>query len=79
MGEGNGPKAPDPVKMEYIISGTNPVAIDAVCAYLMDFNPLKIPSIKNAFSISKFKITDFNYEDISIKINNSKQQQQGEK
>jgi len=70
-GEGNGPLAPDPVEMGYIIMGTNPVAIDAVCARLMGFNPMKIPSIKNAFQIKHYKLVDFTYENIRILIDNN--------
>lgn len=68
-GEGNGPMAPDSVQMGYIISGTNPVAIDAVCAKLMGFDPMKIPSIKNSFNVTSFKLTNFGYSDIKVKIN----------
>jgi uncharacterized protein (DUF362 family) len=69
-GEGNGPMAPDAVQMGYIISGTNPVAIDAVCAKLMGFEPMKIPSIKNSFTVTSFKLTNFRYSDIKITIDN---------
>lgn len=68
-GEGSGPKAPDPVEMGYLIAGTNPVAIDSVCARLMGFDPLKIPSIANAFYINKYPIVNFAYNDIEISIN----------
>lgn len=68
-GEGNGPLEPDPLSMNCIISGTNPVAIDAVAAHLMGFDPLKIPAIRNAFSIKKFRLCDFEYKDINIQYN----------
>ncbi|MDP4208597.1 MAG: DUF362 domain-containing protein [Bacteroidota bacterium] len=71
-GEGNGPMAPDPVKMGYIICGTNPVAIDAVCCKLMGFNYLKIPSICKAFDIKKYPITPFSINDIDIEFENEK-------
>jgi hypothetical protein len=65
-GEGEGPKMPDAVRMGYLICGTNPVAVDSVCAVLMGFDPMKIPSLKNAFSVSKYKLTGFGYDDIRL-------------
>ncbi len=67
-GEGNGPKAPDPVKLGYIITGFNPVAVDAACAAFMGFDPLKIPSIAKAFAIKHYPITNFSYEEVQVHI-----------
>lgn len=47
-GEGIGPIEPDPVALRRVVAGTNPVAIDAVCARLMGFDPELIPSIHRA-------------------------------
>lgn len=69
-GQGNGPKAPDPINLGYLFCGTNPVATDAVSAYFMRFNPLKIPSIANAFTVKRYSIVNFRYEDIIAKISN---------
>jgi uncharacterized protein (DUF362 family) len=71
-GQGDGPKSPDPIKMNFIISGINPVAIDTVCATLMGFNPDKIPMIKNAFNIKHFPIVDFLPHYITINYSNNK-------
>jgi len=71
-GEGNGPMAPDPVKSNVIIMGTDPVSIDAVAARTMGFDPMKIPSIANAFKINRYKITDVSYNDIEINVGNQK-------
>jgi hypothetical protein len=65
-GEKNGPEAPDRKNTGMLIAGTNPVAVDAVCAKLMGFDWRKIPAIQKSFSISRYSICDFNYEDISI-------------
>jgi uncharacterized protein (DUF362 family) len=65
-GEGNGPKKPDAILLNYIFCGSNPVAVDAVCARFMGFNPHSIPSISNAFKINRYPIVDFVYEDIQI-------------
>lgn len=69
-GEGYGPKTPDPIELTNIVIGTNPVSIDTICALTMGFDPLLIPSIKNAFNIKRYPIVDFVYEDIEISISN---------
>jgi uncharacterized protein (DUF362 family) len=69
-GEGDGPKSPDTVTLGFIFCGTNPVATDAVCASFMGFDPLKIPSIAKAFSIKRYILTDFNYDQIEVNFNN---------
>lgn len=66
-GEGNGPLAPDPKVMGRIIAGRNPVAIDAVCATMMGFDPLKIPTIVKSFDVRYYPVTDFRYENIQVK------------
>jgi uncharacterized protein (DUF362 family) len=70
-GEGHGPLAPDPVEMGYMVCGTNPVAIDAVCATLMGFDPMKIPSIARAFHARSFPLCNFEYGDIRLVLNGS--------
>ncbi len=58
-GEGNGPMAPDAVQMGYLFGGTNPVAIDAVCAAMMGFDAMRLPSVQKAFGIKHFPLTRF--------------------
>jgi Domain of unknown function (DUF362) len=65
-GEGNGPEAPDPKRTGLLLAGTNPASVDSVCARLMGFDWQKVPSIKNAFEISRYPICDFNYRDIRV-------------
>jgi uncharacterized protein (DUF362 family) len=65
-GEGNGPEAPEPRNTGLLIGGTNPVALDAVCARVMGFDWGKIPSIRNAFGISQYRLCDFRYSDIVV-------------
>lgn len=65
-GEGNGPEAPDRKEAGLLIAGTNPVAVDCVCAKLMGFDWRKIPSLKNAFAVRRFPICDSVYEDIRV-------------
>jgi uncharacterized protein (DUF362 family) len=68
VGEGHGPLAPDPVQMGYIFCGINPVAIDAVCASFMGFDPEKIPSIARAFLVRHFPLCDFELADIRVAV-----------
>ncbi len=65
-GEGNGPKAPDCVNAGFFIAGSNPVAVDAVCARIMNFDFKKIPSIRNAFGIKYLPLVDFKSDEIAI-------------
>ena len=65
-GEGNGPEAPDPFPAGVLIAGTNPVAVDAVCAKIMGFDWQKIPAIRNAFNITHYPLVDFDYNDIQV-------------
>lgn len=69
-GEGNGPKKPDALALNYIFYGSNPVSVDAVCAKIMGFNPLKIPTIGNAFKIKKYPLVDFEYAEIKVILEN---------
>lgn len=65
-GEGEGPKKPDPIGLNRIIVGRNPAAVDAVCAAIMGFDPLAIPVVRNAFSVTHFPITSFEQSEIII-------------
>jgi uncharacterized protein (DUF362 family) len=69
-GEGSGPLYPDPINSGFIVAGTNPVAIDSVCAKIIGFNPKKIPAIANAYHIKNYKLCDFKPEGIKILYNN---------
>ena len=46
--EGNGPLSGDPIAMDLIIAGADPVAVDAVCTAIMGFNPKNIGHITMA-------------------------------
>jgi uncharacterized protein (DUF362 family) len=55
-GQGNGPLEPDPVEYGRIITGTGPAEVDLTCAWLMGFEPWKIPSIARAFNTHEFPV-----------------------
>ncbi|MCF8096166.1 MAG: DUF362 domain-containing protein [Desulfobacteraceae bacterium] len=65
-GEGSGPMDPDPVNTGILLFGLNPASVDAACAYIMGFDPEKIPIVKNAFHCSSLPIAEWGWKDISI-------------
>ena len=71
-GEGNGPMVPDSVESGVLIGGSNPVAVDCVCAKIMGFDYGKIPTLYKAFEIEHFPLVDFKYEDIEVISNDER-------
>lgn len=71
-GEGYGPLEPEPVEMHCLICGTNPAAIDAVSATLMDFDFRRIPSITRAFEVRRYNFCPFRPEDIEFHCEGSR-------
>jgi uncharacterized protein (DUF362 family) len=69
-GEGDGPASPDPVNAGVIIAGYNPVAIDATASWIMGFDPMKIPLLRNAFEDKQLPLVNYLYEDIMVASNN---------
>lgn len=67
-GDGDGPLAADPVPMGRLVTGVNPVAIDAVCATLMGFYPDRVPSIARAPGVRKYRICDFTLSEVEAVI-----------
>lgn len=57
-GEGEGPMEPDPKPVGLLFGGTNPVAVDAVGARLMGFDPYAIPMLTGALRQESFPIWD---------------------
>jgi len=65
-GQGRGPMNPDPVPAGIIAFGTLPPAVDAACAYLMGFDPDRIPIVRQAFRCQRFSLADSGWRDISV-------------
>lgn len=65
-GEGDGPEAPDRREAGVLLCGTDPVAVDAVCATLMGFDWKRIPSIANAFRIRRYRLTETTPDSIEV-------------
>ena len=68
-GEGRGPLNPDPVPTGVVLFGTHPPSVDAVCAYLMGFDPDKIPIVAGAFQCREFPLSDHAWNDITVRSN----------
>jgi uncharacterized protein (DUF362 family) len=63
-GQAAGPLDPDPVPCGLIAFGLEPAIVDTVCAYLMGFDPRKIPIIDRAFHCRYFPLTKYSPSDI---------------
>jgi uncharacterized protein (DUF362 family) len=56
-GQGSGPYDPDPMPAGLLAFGTNPAAVDVVCAYLMGFDPARIPLLWQAFRCEHYALS----------------------
>jgi hypothetical protein len=68
-GEGRGPLNPDPVPAGVVLFGVHPPSVDAAGAYLMGFDPDKIPIVSRAFHCRAFPLADHQWRDIVVRSN----------
>jgi uncharacterized protein (DUF362 family) len=68
-GEGSGPSNPDPVAAGLVAFGANPAYVDAACAYLMGFDPDKIPLVRQAFRCHHYSLTECDWGDVECVSN----------
>lgn len=68
-GEGSGPLNPDPKPAGLLVFGVNAVSVDATCAYLMGFDPAKIPIIRQAFHCRTYPLTEGDWTDVQVVSN----------
>lgn len=68
-GEGRGPLNPDPVAAGVVLFGLHPPSVDAACAYLMGFDPDKIPIVSRAFQCRNFPLSDHEWRDVVLRSN----------
>jgi len=68
-GEGNGPMTPDAKPCGLILAGTNPLAVDSVCAGMMGFDRKKLRMLEGAFAMEEKSFATFTAEDIQIVSN----------
>lgn len=68
-GEGRGPMNPDPVEAGLIIFGASAASVDATCAYLMGFDPERIPIVREAFRREPYTLADGDWRNIMVSSN----------
>jgi uncharacterized protein (DUF362 family) len=66
-GEGYGPLAPEPFALGLMIAGESAAAVDWICAQLLGYNPHNIPLVREAFSPSKWPISQGGADRIVVK------------
>jgi uncharacterized protein (DUF362 family) len=69
--EGQGPHAGSPIEMNLVLAGTDTVAVDAVAASVMGFEPMEIPAVRCAgvegqgvHEIDKIEVTGESIESV---------------
>lgn len=65
-GEGRGPMNPDPVPAGILVFGTHPASVDAACAYLMGFDPERIPIVHHTFHCVHYPLAEWDWRDVTI-------------
>ena len=70
-GEGRGPLNPDPVAAGVVIFGVHPPSVDAACAYLMGFDPDRVPIVSRAFQCRTFPLSDHGWREIVVRSNDA--------
>ena len=65
-GQGNGPLAPDPLALGFLLGGNNASAVDWVGAHLLAYTPDKIPLLRHAFDQFRWPITDFSSSSVRV-------------
>lgn len=58
--EGRGPSRGNPLEMNTIIAGVDPVAVDSIASRVMGFDPFSVPHIKMAYEEKLGEIDDIN-------------------
>ncbi len=65
-GEGRGPLIPDPVHAGILVFGIHPASVDAACAYLMGYDPERIPIVRQAFRCRNYPLAEWDWRDVRI-------------
>jgi uncharacterized protein (DUF362 family) len=68
-GEGEGPLMPTPRHGGVVIFGPDICSVDAVCAYVMGFDPKKIKMVANSFKHRSYPITTNGKNDLTMILN----------
>jgi len=70
-GQGRGPLNPDPLPAGVVLFGIHAPSVDAACAYLMGFDPDKIPIVSRAFQCRDFPLSDHAWRDVVVRSNDA--------
>jgi len=65
-GQGNGPLAPQPLKLGLIFGGENAAAVDWVAAHLLGYVPERIPIAREAMKRFRWPLTSFSPSNIVL-------------
>ncbi|MBN2474002.1 MAG: DUF362 domain-containing protein [Pirellulales bacterium] len=65
-GEGRGPMNPDPVAAGTVVFGIDAPSVDAACAWLMGFDPQRIPIVRQAFRCTHYPLSDWDWPDVRL-------------
>ena len=68
-GEGRGPVNPDPVPAGLVVFGVQAVHVDTVCAWLMGFDPERIPIIRQAYRCRRYPLVQGDWRDVILASN----------
>lgn len=68
-GEGQGPLDPVAKPVGVVLAGWNPLAVDLVCARLMDFDWRKLPLLYRGLASHPLPLTRFLYEELAVHSN----------
>jgi hypothetical protein len=68
-GEGRGPINPDPVAAGVLVFGVHPASVDAACAYLMGYDPERIPIVRQAFRCTDYPLAEWGWRDVRLLSN----------
>jgi hypothetical protein len=65
-GQGNGPLAPDPLQLGFLLGGNNASAVDWVGARFLHYDPSKIPLLRHAFDQFRWPIVNFTSSSVGV-------------
>ena len=65
-GQGDGPLAPQPLPLGLIFAGQNAAAVDYVGAYLLGYDPARLPVVREAFTRFHCPLTAFGTKAVQI-------------
>jgi hypothetical protein len=68
-GEGSGPLNPDPAALGMVAFGENAANVDAACAWLVGFDPDRLPIIREAYRPHRFQIAERAWRDVMVRSN----------